>query len=122
MDRLFFAIGAFSAFAAIAAGAMGSHALRDKLSADMLDIFEIAVRYHIYHSLALLAVAWATTAFSGWWSSAAGWLFCAGIILFSGSLYILALTGVRWLGMITPLGGIAFLAGWIALAVAAIRR
>lgn len=82
----------------------------------MLASFEVGVRYQMYHALALLAVAWAHTRWPGPFVTAGGWLFVAGIIVFSGSLYALSLTGVRWLGAITPLGGVAFLAGWLCLA------
>lgn len=84
----------------------------------MLGVFETGARYQMYHALALLAVAWAVGRWPGPWAARAGWLFVAGTLLFSGSLYGLALSGVRWLGAITPLGGVAFLAGWIALAAA----
>ena len=119
MDRLFLTLGASSAFIAVAAGAFGAHALRDRLDPAMLAVFETGSRYQMYHALALLAVAWAVTRWPGPWAGRAGWLFVAGTLLFSGSLYALALTGVRWLGAITPLGGVAFLAGWICLALAA---
>jgi uncharacterized membrane protein YgdD (TMEM256/DUF423 family) len=115
MDRLFFSGGSFSAFIAIGAGAFGAHALRARLAPASLAIFETAARYQMYHALALLAVAWASTRWPGTLPQWAGWLFLAGTVLFSGSLYLLALTGVRWLGAITPLGGLAFLAGWICL-------
>jgi uncharacterized membrane protein YgdD (TMEM256/DUF423 family) len=123
MERLFFAIGAIFAFIAVAAGAFGAHGLKDRLSAEMLAIFETAARYQMYHALALLAVAWATTRFSNSPQIVAtsGWLFIAGTILFSGSLYALSLTETRWLGAITPLGGLAFLAGWLCLAYAAFK-
>ena len=85
----------------------------------MLATFETGVRYHMYHALALLAVAWATARWPSAAVNASGWLFVAGIVLFSGSLYALSLSGVRWLGAITPLGGLAFLAGWLGLAWAA---
>jgi uncharacterized membrane protein YgdD (TMEM256/DUF423 family) len=87
----------------------------------MLGIFETGVRYQMYHALALLGVAWACTRWPGAWVNASGWLFVAGIAVFSGSLYVLALSGVRWLGAITPLGGLAFLAGWLCLAWAALK-
>jgi uncharacterized membrane protein YgdD (TMEM256/DUF423 family) len=121
MDRLFFVIGAVSACIAVAAGAFGAHALKSRLPADMLAVFEVGARYQMYHALALLACAWAVTKWPGTLVSAAGWLFILGTLLFSGSLYVLSLTGLRWLGAITPLGGIALLAGWICLAAAAIK-
>ena len=121
MDRLFFALGAFSALVAVAAGAFGAHALRNRLVPDMQGVFEIGARYHMYHALALLAAAWAVGRWPGGPAVAAGWLFVAGTLIFSGSLYLLALTGQRWLGAITPLGGLAFILGWAALAWAALR-
>ena len=116
MDRVFFALGAIAAFIGVALGAFAAHGLKSRLDPTMLATFEIGVRYHMYHALALLGVAWAYTKWPGIWISAGGWLFLAGIVVFSGTLYVLALTGVRWLGAITPLGGLAFLAGWICLA------
>jgi uncharacterized membrane protein YgdD (TMEM256/DUF423 family) len=122
VERLFFGIGASSAFLAVAAGAFGAHALRARLAPDLLAVFETAARYQMYHALGLLAVAWAVARWPGSLGAWAGWLFVAGTLIFSGSLYALALTGVRWLGAITPLGGVAFLAGWGCLALAAFRR
>jgi uncharacterized membrane protein YgdD (TMEM256/DUF423 family) len=119
VDRLFFGLGACSAFLAVAAGAFGAHGLRARLTPELLAVFETAARYQMYHALGLLAVAWAVTRWPGSLAGWAGWLFVAGTMIFSGSLYALALTGVRWLGAITPLGGVAFLAGWICLALAA---
>ena len=87
----------------------------------MQTVFETGARYHMYHALALFVAAWAFTRWPGGPVIAAGWLFVAGTVLFSGSLYLLALTGQRWLGAITPLGGLAFIAGWAALAWAALR-
>ena len=121
MERLFFALGALSALVAVAAGAFGAHALRNRLVPDMQGVFEVGARYHMYHALALLAAAWAVGRWPGGPAVAAGWLFVAGTLIFSGSLYLLALTGQRWLGAITPLGGLAFILGWAALAWAALR-
>ena len=121
MDRFFFLSGAVAAFIAVALGAFGAHSLKTKLSADMLNIFEIGVRYQMYHALGLLAVGWACTKWPGAWTNASGWLFVVGTVIFSGTLYALALTGVRWLGAITPIGGLAFLAGWLCLAWGAYR-
>ena len=121
MDRVFFALGALSAFIGVAAGAFGAHALKSRLSPDMLAVFEVGVGYQMYHAFALIACAWAATKWPGMLVNASGWLFVAGTIVFSGSLYALSLSGVRWLGAITPIGGLAFLAGWICLAVAALR-
>lgn len=116
MDRIFFALGALSGFISVAAGAFGAHALRGRLSPEYLGIFETAARYQMYHALALLAVAWVINRGAGSTAQWAGWLFLIGTLLFSGSLYGLALSGARWLGAITPLGGVAFLVGWLCLA------
>ena len=113
--RRFFAIGAVSAFVAVAAGAFGAHGLKGRLSPEMLGVFETAARYQMYHALALLATAWAAARWPGRFSAAAGWLFVAGTVLFCGSLYALALTGARALGAVTPAGGLCFLGGWICL-------
>ena len=116
MPRTFALLGALLAFLAVAAGAFGAHAVRGRLTPELLDTFETAARYQMYHALALLAVAWAADRWPGGASTVAGWLFVAGIVLFSGSLYGLSLSGVRWLGAVTPIGGLAFLGGWLALA------
>ena len=121
MDRLYFAAGALSAFIGVAGGAFGAHALKTRLSPDMLAVFEVGVRYQMYHAFALLACAWAATRWPGTFVGTAAALFVAGTLIFSGSLYALALTGARWLGAITPLGGLAFLAGWLCLAAAAMK-
>ena len=119
--RLFFALGALSAFLGVTAGAFGAHALKSRLAPDMLAVFEVAVRYQMYHAFALIVCAWAVTKWPGMLVNTSGWLFVAGTIVFSGSLYALSLSGVRWLGAITPIGGVAFLVGWICLAAAAMR-
>ena len=117
MDRVFFAVGAVSAFVGVAVGAFGAHGLKNRLDAEALAVFEVGVRYQMYHAFALVAAAWAWSRWPGTLAVAGGWLFVAGTLIFSGSLYALSLTGVRWLGAITPLGGLAFLAGWLCLAV-----
>jgi uncharacterized membrane protein YgdD (TMEM256/DUF423 family) len=119
VDRLFFLLGSIAALIAVGLGAFAAHGLRSRLEPAMLATFETGVRYHTYHALALLGVAWASTRWPNAAVNASGWLFLAGIVLFSGSLYLLALSGVRWLGAITPFGGLAFLAGWSCLAWAA---
>ena len=103
----------------VAAGAFGAHGLRARLSPESLAIFETAARYQMYHALGLFVVSWAVSRWPGSLPQWSGWLFVAGTLLFSGSLYALALTGLRWLGAITPLGGAAFLAGWLCLALSA---
>jgi uncharacterized membrane protein YgdD (TMEM256/DUF423 family) len=118
MTARFFRLGAASGLLAVAAGAFGAHALRARLEPAMLLIFETGARYQMYHALALFGVAWAASRWPGRLTTAAGWCFVMGTVLFSGSLYLLALTGVRAWGAVTPLGGLAFLAGWFCLALA----
>lgn len=120
MDKTFLLVGALAAFTGVAFGAFGAHALRTRLSPDMLAVFETGVRYQMYHSFAILIVGLILGRLGGWLIATAGWLFTAGIVLFSGSLYVLALTGVTALGAITPIGGLLFLLGWACLAVAAL--
>lgn len=115
MQRRFFALGAASAFLGVAAGAFGAHALGEMVTADRLATWETAARYQLVHALALLATAWAVERWPGRLARIAGWLFVAGTLLFSGSLYLLVLTDTGWLGAVTPLGGIAFLGGWSCL-------
>ncbi len=120
MASPFFFLAALSGFLAVAFGAFGAHALKSRLSPDLQSVYETAVQYHFYHSLALLAVA--VLLHSGLQHGAlrvSGWLFALGIVVFSGSLYALALSNVRVLGAITPIGGVMFLGGWLCLAVAA---
>ena len=121
MDRVFFALGALSAGVAVAAGAFGAHGLKARVSPEMLAVFETGARYQMYHALGLLAVGWAATRWPAAGVGAAGWFFVAGTLLFSGSLYLLALGGPRWLGPVTPLGGLCFLAGWAVLAWRVLR-
>ena len=118
MDRTFVLAGSVAGLIAVAFGAFGAHGLRGRLSPDMLAVFETGVRYHMYHALALLLTAALVPRFDGKAIVAAGWLFVTGIVLFSGSLYLLAVTGITILGAITPIGGVAFLAGWASLIVA----
>ncbi len=122
MHRTFLLIGALAGVVGVTLGAFGAHGLRARLTPDMLAVFETGVRYHMYHALAILGVASVAERFqASRLVLASGWLFLAGIILFSGSLYLLAVTGVRVLGAITPFGGVAFLLGWGCLALAALR-
>lgn len=116
MERMFFVVGALFAFMGVAAGAFGAHGLKSHLSAEMLSVFEVGVRYQMYHAFALIAAAWAQSKWPSALVMTGGWLFVVGTILFSGSLYLLSITGMKWLGMITPMGGVAFLAGWVCLA------
>jgi uncharacterized membrane protein YgdD (TMEM256/DUF423 family) len=119
--RTFWVLGSLFALLGVAAGAFGAHALRARLSANDLAIFETGVRYQMYHALALLAVALLLSRAPHSGAATAGWLFTAGIAIFAGSLYVLVLTGNRWLGAVTPIGGVAFLAGWAVLAWAGWR-
>lgn len=121
MEKFFFITGAVSAFIGVAAGAFGAHALKTRLGADLMAVFEVGVRYQMYHAFALMATAWAIGRWPGAAASAAGVLFIVGTVLFSGSLYLLSLTGVRWLGAITPLGGLAWLVAWGCLVWAAAK-
>ncbi len=122
MTRTFMLVGAMMGFIGVALGAFGAHALKGRLSPEMLAVFETGVRYQMYHALALLATAALISHREGRALLVAGWSFAAGILLFSGSLYALALTGVTIFGAITPLGGGAFLIGWAALAKGALAR
>ena len=115
MERFFFVAGSILAFFAVALGAFAAHGLKPRLTPEMLNVFETGVRYHMYHALALLAVAWAASHWSEGKVHLAGWAFIFGIAVFSGSLYLLSITGIRWLGAITPIGGVGFLVGWILL-------
>jgi uncharacterized membrane protein YgdD (TMEM256/DUF423 family) len=121
VERAFFVIGCVSAAVAVALGAFGAHGLRQRLVPDMLTTFEVGVRYHMYHALALIGVALAL----GRWPLpalvVAGWLFVAGTLVFSGTLYLLAVTGQRWLGAVTPLGGTLMIAGFLLFAFAALK-
>jgi len=121
MNQLFFFIGSLSGGLAVALGAFGAHALKARLTPDLLTTFETGVRYQMYHALAMLAVALAMPRVPATsLLSAAGWLFVLGTLLFSGSLYLLCLTEKRWSGAVTPFGGLAFIAGWVCLALAAL--
>jgi uncharacterized membrane protein YgdD (TMEM256/DUF423 family) len=119
VSRLFLVIGAVFGFLGVAAGAFAAHALRGMIPPDLLAVFETGARYQMYHGLALLAVAWLSRQMPSRWITASGWLFVVGTVLFSGSLYALALTSNNRLGMITPFGGVAFLAGWASLGIGA---
>lgn len=120
--KLFLVMGATMMALAVVIGAFGAHGLKGKLTPDMLQVYQTGVEYHMYHALGLLAVGLMLAQFPHagglqW----AGWLMLAGILLFSGSLYVLAISGIRWLGAITPIGGTAFIAGWVAVVVALVR-
>ncbi len=120
-DRIFALLGALNMFIAVGAGAFGAHGLKARLSAEMLAVWQTGVTYHMAHGLGLLAIAALAPRFGSSLLTSAGWLMFAGIVLFSGSLYFLALTSERWLGAVTPIGGLGFLAGWLLVALAAWR-
>jgi uncharacterized membrane protein YgdD (TMEM256/DUF423 family) len=119
--KLFIILGSLNAFLCVVLGAFGAHGLKKKLSPEMLDIFQTGVQYHMYHAIGLILVGmlaqWLSPSTLGW----AGWTFMIGIVFFSGSLYVLSISGIKWLGAITPLGGLAFLLGWLFIIIAAIR-
>lgn len=121
MERLFFALASFLGALGVALGAFGAHGLKARVTPDLVAIWQTGAHYHMLHALALFAVAWATQRFPGGLSVAAGWCFLAGILIFSGSLYTLAFTGMRWLGAITPIGGVLFIVGWVLLGLAALK-
>ena len=119
MAKMFITLASLSGALAVAFGAFGAHALKSRLDDYAMGVFQTAVQYHFYHSLALLAVG--IIALSHPQAAllrSSGWLFAVGIVVFSGSLYLLSFTGLRWLGAVTPIGGLAFIAGWAALAAA----
>ena len=120
--KIFIILASLNAALAVGLGAFGAHSLKTKISADLLATYQTGVQYHFYHALGLFAVAFVASQFPAaglvkW----AGWLMVAGIVLFSGSLYGLSVSGIRWLGAITPFGGIAFIAAWLLLAWAALK-
>ncbi len=121
MDRLFLALAGAFGFLGVALGAFGAHALRDTLEARALEVFETAVRYQLVHALALFLVGLLLSRHPGTGLVAAGWAFTAGILLFSGSLLLLSMAGIRWMGAVAPLGGTAFLVGWALLVWFAVR-
>lgn len=121
-QKFLLVIGALLGFFSVAMGAFGAHSLKNKLSPEMLVIFETGARYQMYHAFAIWLAVWLSTTQQGNLPFWAGWSFIAGTVLFSGSLYALALTGIRLFGAITPIGGSLFLLGWLFLALAAYRQ
>ncbi|WP_134699784.1 DUF423 domain-containing protein [Ammoniphilus sp. YIM 78166] len=122
MLKTFIALGAINAFLTVALGAFGAHGLKARLSEDMMAVYQTGVQYHMFHSLGLIAVGviagmLSPTPLLSW----SGWAMMVGILLFSGSLYVLSISGIKILGAITPFGGVAFLIGWALLAIAALR-
>jgi uncharacterized membrane protein YgdD (TMEM256/DUF423 family) len=124
MERIFILLGSILMFIGVGAGAFGAHGLSGYFAQypHLERTYETAVRYQVYHALALFAAAWIASKWPGSLTTWAGYLFLAGIILFSGSLYLLVFTRINWLGAITPLGGVAFLGGWLLLFLAAWRN
>lgn len=120
-DRTIFALGAVFGFLAVAAGAFGTHALESRLAPDRLATYDLAARYQIFHAFALLATAWAAVRWPSAGAAAAGWLFTAGVLIFCGTLYALAFGAPRWLGAVTPVGGLSLLGGWLALVWTALK-
>ncbi len=120
--RLFLILGAANAALVVVLGAFGAHGLKARLGADMMTIYQTGVQYHMFHALGLLAVGLTLTQLPDSmllkWS---GWLMFAGIVIFSGSLYVLSTTGWKWLGAVTPLGGLSFIAAWAVFVVAAVK-
>ncbi len=122
MAKGFFIAAALLAFLAVAGGAFGAHGLKSRVTTDMLETYQTGIQYQFYHALGLLVVAIVMQIFQpGLMLKLSGWLFIGGIVVFSGSLYVLVLTGIKWLGAITPIGGLAFLAGWICLLISGLR-
>lgn len=122
MYKLFFQLSALSGVIAVCFGAFGAHALKEKLTASgLFDTYQTAVSYQFYHTLALLAIGILSLKYPSAWINYAGISMSAGILIFSGSLYLLCFTGMKWLGAITPIGGIAFIVGWLLLFVAAVK-
>jgi uncharacterized membrane protein YgdD (TMEM256/DUF423 family) len=121
VDRTFGVLGALFGLLGVVLGAFGAHALKGRLTPEDLTIFETGVRYQMYHALALLVLAGLAPRLPGALTTAAGWLFTAGVLVFSGSLYVLVFSGQRWLGAVTPLGGLAMILGWALLALRIFR-
>lgn len=122
LQQIFLIIGALLGFLGIAAGAFGAHLLKPKLSSHSFEVFEIAVRYQMYHAVVLMALIALMALFPSIWFNVAGWLFISGVVIFSGSLYILALSSVRAWGAVTPIGGLLLLIGWLSLLLGALFR
>jgi len=122
MHRRFLILAGLLGFLGVLAGTFGAHGLKGRIEPAMIETFEVGVRYHLVHAVALLVVALMAQQKISACMKVAGWGFTIGIIIFSGTLYLLAVTGMKWLGAITPLGGVGFMVGWIALLVAGVRE
>jgi len=122
MSKILLTLGALNAFLAVGLGAFGAHGLKGRIVSEMMSVYQTAVQYHFYHALGLVLIGVMATLWPGsGLLKVAGWVMLAGIILFSGSLYVLSISGIRWLGAVTPIGGLAFLAGWFLLIVVFLR-
>ena len=122
LEKLFLVLGSANAALAVVLGAFGAHRLKMQLTDQMLNIFQTAVQYHFFHALGLIAVGLITTQFSpSIWFKWSGWLMFLGILLFSGSLYILSISNIKWLGAVTPFGGTAFILAWVILIIGIIE-
>ena len=119
--KIFILLGSIFALIGVAAGAFGAHAMADRVDQRMMEIWETAVQYQMYHALALFGVAWLHQQTEAVSALVAGWSFTAGILVFSGSLYLMVFTGARALGAITPVGGVAMLVGWFCCILAALK-
>ena len=121
--RLFLTLGSINAALAVIFGAFGAHALKARLSPDMLNVYQVGSHYHFYHALGMLVVGLLAMHLNNNEGALrlSGYLMLAGVVLFSGSLYVLAMTGVTWIGAITPIGGLAFIAAWVVLAITVFR-
>ncbi len=117
-QRILIASGALLGLLAVVSGTFAAHVLDKNLAPQSLNTFEVAVRYHMYHALATLAAAWVYQRWPGRLPLMAGWMFVAGVLIFSGGLYLLVGTGAKWLGLVAPIGGSAFIIGWLLLALA----
>lgn len=116
--KILLLLGAFLGFVSVSAGAFGAHSLKNKLSHEMLAVFEVGCRYMMYHAIAIFISVWISTLTPSLFAPLSAWLFFSGTLIFSGSLYLLVLTGIRLFGAITPIGGVIMLAGWVCLAIA----
>ena len=122
LAKLFLAIGAIAMLWAVALGAFGAHALKAQIAPELIAVYHTGVEYHFYHALGLLAVGLVAQRLpDSNWLRASGWLMLAGIVIFSGSLYLLALTGIRAFGAVTPIGGVAFMVAWVMFSVAVVK-
>lgn len=119
--KVFVVVGCILGLLSVALGAFGAHGLQDKVEPRMIEVWETAARYQMYHALALFAAAWVLQQTQHTGATVAGWSFIAGTLIFSGSLYVMVLSGVKWLGAITPIGGTVMIVGWVALLVAAVK-